>query len=48
MTAKPGKEVTYNEELRSIKSHDPLITMFSDFDFSVGFVGLECKCLSRL
>ena len=31
---KSAKVVTYNEELPSIKSHDSLITWFSDFDFS--------------
>ena len=34
MAAKPGRVVTYNEELPSIKSHDPLITWPKDFDFS--------------
>ena len=34
MATKPGKVVTYNGELPSIKSHDPLIMWSSDFDFS--------------
>ena len=40
MTTKPGRVVTYSEELPSIKSHDTLITWFSDF-------GLERKRQSR-
>ena len=47
MTTRPGRVVTCNEELPSIKSHDPLITWSSDFDFSIKFVGLERKHLSR-
>ena len=34
MATKPGRVVTYNEELLSIKSHDPLIRWSSNFDFS--------------
>ena len=34
MATKPGRVVTQNEELSSIKSHDPLITWSSDFDVS--------------
>ena len=34
MATKPGKVVAYNKELPSVKSHDPLITWSSDFDFS--------------
>ena len=33
MTTKPGRVFTYNGELPSIKSHDPLIPWSSDFDF---------------
>ena len=40
MATKPGTVVTYNEELPSKNSHDPLITWFSDFDFSYKI----CKC----
>ena len=47
MATKPGVVVTYNEELPSIKSHDPLNTYSSNFHFSLQFVGLERKCLSR-
>ena len=32
MATKPGKVVTYNEDLPPIKSHDPLITWSSDFN----------------
>ena len=32
MATKPLKVVTYNEELLSKKSHDPLITWYSNFD----------------
>ena len=49
MDTKLGRVVTYNEELPSILSHDPLITWSSDFDFSYtqtyGTVGLERKRL---
>ena len=34
LVIKPGKGVTYNEELTSIKSDDSFITWFCDFDFS--------------
>ena len=34
MAPKPGRMVTCNEEIPSIKSHDPSITWSSDFDFS--------------
>ena len=34
MATKPGKVATYNEELPSRKSYDPLNTWSSDFDFS--------------
>ena len=34
MSTKPGRVVTCNEELPSIKSHEPLITWSSNFDFS--------------
>ena len=34
MDTKLGRVVTYNEELPSIQSHDPLITLPSDFDLS--------------
>ena len=34
MATKPGRVVTNNEELPSIKSHDPLMKWSSDFDFS--------------
>ena len=34
MATKSGRVVTYNDELPSINSHDPLITWSSDFDFS--------------
>ena len=34
MVNKPSRMVTYNEELPSIKSHDPLITWDCDFNFS--------------
>ena len=47
MATKPGRVVTCNEELSSIKSHNPLITCSSDFDFSQQSVGLERKRLSR-
>ena len=34
MATKPGRVVTYNEELPPIKSHDLLIMWSSGFDFS--------------
>ena len=43
----PGKVVTYNEEVPSIKSHDPLITWSSVLISLIRFVGLERKRLSR-
>ena len=46
MATKSISVVACNEELPFIKSHDPLITWSSDFDF-LGFVGLECKRLSH-
>ena len=45
MTAKPGRVVAYNEELPSIKSHYPLITWSSDFDFSHTICRLRAKTL---
>ena len=37
-TPKPGRVVADIEELPSIKSHDPLITWSSDFDFFCHFL----------
>ena len=34
MATKPDRVFTYNEDLPSINSHDPLIKCSSDFDFS--------------
>ena len=39
MATKPGRVVTFNWELPSIKSHDPLITLIS----LIRFVGLEFR-----
>ena len=47
MATKPGRVITYYEELPSIKPNEPLIMCSSDFDFSLQLVGLECQCLSR-
>ena len=43
MATKPGRLVTYNEELPSIKLYDPLITWFSDFDFSYSIGGFRTQ-----
>ena len=43
MITKSGRVVAYNEELPSIKSHDPLITWSSDFDFSHTICGFKTK-----
>ena len=45
MTTKPGRVVAYNEELSSIKSHYPLITWSSDFDFSHTICRFRAKTL---
>ena len=45
MTTRPGRVVAYNEELPSIKSHYPLITWSSDFDFSHTICRLRAKTL---
>ena len=41
MPTKPGRVVTYNEELPYIKPHDPLITWSSGFDFSYTICGFR-------
>ena len=46
MATKPGRVVTYNEDLTSIKSHKLVFMWSSNFDFSLQFVGLERKRLS--
>ena len=46
MATKPGRVVTYNEDLTSIKSHKLVFMWSSNSDFSLQFVGLERKRLS--
>ena len=47
MAAKPGRVVTNNKDLPSIKSHPYYMAQLVILISFVQFVGLECKLLSR-